>query len=252
MSSLLPCNFSVLYYEWIEDPVTQTKNGTAGVQSYKPCVRLGHSAVLKCVGLFATRVFRKGDLIVPYMGRDEVRLTMHEGQIVHSAYTMQRAGNQTVCDGAVSRGLGAMANHSSQSANARQGGAGDQRRVAQELRQRGVWLHARDLIKPGEEVLLNYGPDATNIIVHTTHKTVERPAFANKLIEDRAQIVRVWNGDALLSETQHDGSTQTTIRKLMWQIGSDPNTDIDQVHGTVKLTSRTTKKKNKPTLDFHR
>ena len=87
MSSLLPCNFSVLYYEWIEDPVTQTKNGTAGVQSYKPCVRLGHSAVLKCVGLFATRVFRKGDLIVPYMGRDEVRLTMHEGQIVHSAYT---------------------------------------------------------------------------------------------------------------------------------------------------------------------
>ena len=215
-------------------------------------VRLGHSAVLKCVGLFATRVFRKGDLIVPYMGRDEVRLTMHDGQIVHSAYTMQRAGNQTVCDGAVSRGLGAMANHSSQSANARQGGAGDQRRVAQELRQRGVWLHARDLIKPGEEVLLNYGPDASNIIVHTTHKTVERPAFADKLIENRAQIVQVWNGDGLLSETQHDGSTQTTIRKLMWQIGSDPNTDIDQVHGAVKLTSRTTKKKNKPTLDFHR
>ena len=165
-------------------------------------VRLGHSTTLGCVGLFATRLFDTHDLIVPYMGQVERIHHTKDGQRAHSAYVIRPTTKHQNIDGAVIRGLGAMANHSSKThANAVQKSGNTNRfpRDVQEATKHAVWLRAKREIKPGEEILLYYGEQHKDIN-STEHETVDWP---HKLGTE--SVVEAFEGDRLLFSINHKG-----------------------------------------------
>ena len=188
-------------------------------------VRLGESQY--GMGLFATRVFHKYDLIVPYMGKKPN--TQHDGlgfvdrDNQHSAYVIQGARSRKKIDGAVSRGLGAMANHPAKKmkANANQSEKGPNCKLfpawlcdhmtdfkARTKQDVVVWLQANTQINPGDEILFYYG-SGKKIILSRVHRTVEQPS-----------IREVRQGTPLYDGEIHHGET---ITEVMRKIYADPS-----------------------------
>ena len=111
----------------------------------------------------------------------------------HSGYVVKKGGRQQLIDGAVNRGLGAMANHptSPMVANAQQAKDVSLLHIPVCLRDSlksqntgspMVWLQARQQLNPGDEILMpqHYKINAQEI---THHKTVEQPAIFYTLKE---------------------------------------------------------------------
>jgi hypothetical protein len=184
-------------------------------------VRLGESQY--GMGLFATRVFHKNDLIVPYMGKKPNAQQHGLGFVEHSAYVIQGACSRKKVDGAVSRGLGAMANHppKKMKANANQSEKGPNCKVfpawlcdhMTDFKARTgqgvvVWLQANTQINPGDEILLNYG-SGKGIILSRVHRTVEQPS-----------ISEIENGTSPVydEEIHHGENSQQAITEVVRKI----------------------------------
>lgn len=98
-------------------------------------------------GLFAARVFKRGQRICEYSG------PLYRGDWPDNRYAFAVADDLTI-DGSVMSNVGRWANHSCKP-NAFY-------RISTRHR---AWLHAKRRIEPGEEITFDYGPEYLEIYI---------------------------------------------------------------------------------------
>ena len=106
-------------------------------------VRIGKSSV-SGRGLFATKAFKRGDRICEYTGR------LYRGDAHPDNRYLFEINDLWTLDGSPKSNIGRWANHSCKP------------NAASEVTQRKrVWLHAIKRIRPGDEILYDYGEEYT-------------------------------------------------------------------------------------------
>jgi SET domain-containing protein len=95
-------------------------------------------------GLFATKAFERGDTICEYTGR------LYRGDICPDNRYLFEINDLWTLDGSHKSNIGRWANHSCKP-NA----------ATEVTRRKRVWLYAIKRIRPGEEIVYDYGKDYT-------------------------------------------------------------------------------------------
>lgn len=132
-------------------------------------VRVGRSAISGC-GLFATRPFRKGQVICEYTGK-----VIKADADTNNKYLFELSTKWTL-DGSPKSNIGRWANHAC-------GGAGNASAdVSQRLR---VWLYARRRILPGEEIFYDYGKEYSEWYLCRCRCIGCRPRQRNRLVASK-------------------------------------------------------------------